>query len=260
MEFALAEQSDKRTLDTNRVFEPKFDGERAFLVRKAEGTFLINRRKNNITANFPEVALAGDALPIGTVLDGEVTIPSLDGTHNCPSTAWRANSASWKAAGLSKSQPAVFAAFDVLFKSNEDVRLLPFRKRRELLEELAKGGGFTLAPQMSDGWMAWKVWVDFEGSEGVMAKDLEAPYRGRRSSAWMKIKAWKEEDFKVVGFTSQVRDVSTLVLANGYEVNCPRADEGEMAKKGLSEGKGVMATVRYLPPYRFPILAKVEVV
>jgi len=261
MEFALAEQGDKRTLETERVFEPKLDGERAFLVRSKEGVALINRRKRDITGHFPEIALAAAALPVGTVLDGEITIPLLDGAHNCPSTAWRANALVSRAAGLAKSQPAIFVAFDILFKDNVDQRRLPLFQRRHALEVLADicPSAFFLVPQMPDGWMAWKVWVDFEGGEGVMAKDMNAAYSGRRSSAWVKVKAWKEEDFLVLGFTSQVREVSTLELSNGHEVNCPRADEGRLVKQALSEGKEVVASVRYLPPYRFPILAKVEV-
>jgi len=245
------------------AFEPKYDGERGLLIKQGGKVVILNRRGKDITAQFPEVALAGQALLDGTVLDGELTVPHLDGGEgNCPSTAWRATvKGEDRIAALAKSDPALFAGFDCLFYAGEDVRALPLRIRREKLEELwlCCPSAFFFVPSMMSGAEAWKVWVLHEGSEGVIKKDLDAPYAGARSPAWTKIKAWEEGDFEVIGYTSQKRAVSTLKLANGFEVNCPRADEGRVAKEGLEQGRQVWAVVKYLPPYRFPILREVRV-
>jgi len=261
--FSLAEQGSHADIDgqPNSVFEPKLDGLRAFLV-KAEGKIvLINRRERNISEQFPEVIEAALNLPDGVVLDGEITVPTLDGEGNCPSTASRSTViGKSRIAERAARMPAIFACFDLLFLKGRDIRREPFEARRGLLHALhAESGGFFLVPQMMDGELAWKVWVTCEGGEGIMMKDLNAPYTGSRSGAWIKIKAWAEADFLVLGFTSQEREVSTLCLSNGHEVNCPRANEGTEVKEALARGDEVTAVVKYLPPYRFPILREVRV-
>lgn len=261
----LEELGERQPLDCPRfIIEPKYDGERGLVIVEVVAGVkvvkILNRRGRDITGQFPEVALAAQRLPAGTVLDGELTVPRLDGGEgNCPSTAWRATVRADKVEALAKADPALFAAFDVLFNAGEDLRALPLRVRREKLEELwlCCPSAFFLVPSMLDGVEAWKVWVLHEGSEGVIKKELGAPYAGARSPAWLKIKAWEEADFEVVGYTSQKRAVSTLKLANGFEVNCPRAGEGQLVVEALARGERVWATVKYLKPYRFPRLFKV---
>ena len=52
--------------------EWKWDGIRGQLIRRAGGVFLWSRGEELITERFPEVVEAGETLPEGTVLDGEV--------------------------------------------------------------------------------------------------------------------------------------------------------------------------------------------
>ena len=54
----------------------------------------------------------------------------------------------------------------------------------------------------------------------MVAKRVGSRYQHTRSSDWVKLKTWKEEDFEVVGITSEKREVSALVLDNGMKVNC----------------------------------------
>jgi len=54
----------------------------------------------------------------------------------------------------------------------------------------------------------------------MVAKKIGSPYCHSRSSNWVKLKTWQEEDFTVVGITSEKREVSALVLDNGMKVNC----------------------------------------
>ena len=40
-----------------------------------------------------------------------------------------------------------------------------------------------------------------EGLEGVVSKKVDAPYRGKRSKAWLKIKCTKRQEFVIVGWS-----------------------------------------------------------
>jgi ATP-dependent DNA ligase len=46
-----------------------------------------------------------------------------------------------------------------------------------------------LVPAIADARALWRAWVDQHGGEGIVLKDLRAPYRpGIRSAAWLKMK------------------------------------------------------------------------
>ncbi len=117
--------------------EWKWDGIRAQLIRRASQTLLWTRGEELVTDRYPEIAAIGDALPDGTVLDGEVL-------------AWRGDEPlpfgilqqriGRKSVGakLLHTAPVVFMAYDVLELSGEDLRPLPLSERRVKLESLVR--------------------------------------------------------------------------------------------------------------------------
>ena len=58
--------------------EWKWDGIRSQLIRRGGQTFLWSRGEELVTERYPELAAVGDALPDGTVIDGEI-LPWMDG-------------------------------------------------------------------------------------------------------------------------------------------------------------------------------------
>jgi DNA ligase-1 len=118
--------------------EWKWDGIRAQLIRRAGQTLLWTRGEELVTDRYPEIAAIGDALPDGTVLDGEVL-------------AWRGDEPlpfgilqqriGRKSVGakLLHTAPVVFMAYDVLELGGEDTRPLPLSERRIKLESLVVG-------------------------------------------------------------------------------------------------------------------------
>jgi bifunctional non-homologous end joining protein LigD len=52
-------------------YEAKFDGYRALITRDRE-LAILSRRNNSLTSDFPAIAKALEALPDGTVIDGEI--------------------------------------------------------------------------------------------------------------------------------------------------------------------------------------------
>ena len=52
--------------------EWKWDGIRCQLIRRRGQTFLWSRGEELVTERYPELAAVGDALPDGTVIDGEI--------------------------------------------------------------------------------------------------------------------------------------------------------------------------------------------
>jgi len=143
--FCLAHQLDEApaTLGDARdwLAEWKWDGVRAQLIRRQGRTFLWSRGEGVISDQFPEIVRIGDALPDGTVLDGEVLAwhesPTTEGPRPFKSLQTRL--------GRKDLQPSLFdrtivvyMAFDQLESEGRDLRGDPFELRRATLEQTVK--------------------------------------------------------------------------------------------------------------------------
>ena len=98
--------------------------------------------------------------------------------------------------------PATYYVFDLLAFEGFDLRPLPLVRRKELLRRvLPRAGPLRFADHVEERGEALYAEVRRAGVEGVVAKRADAPYRGARSPAWLKIRAERSGDFAVVGFT-----------------------------------------------------------
>ncbi len=116
--------------------EWKWDGIRAQLIRRAGETLLWTRGEELVTDRYPEIAAIGDALPDGTVLDGEVLAWRGDDPLPFGVLQQRIGRKS-VGAKLLHTAPVVFMAYDVLEIGGIDLRPLPLSERREKLQLLA---------------------------------------------------------------------------------------------------------------------------
>jgi DNA ligase-1 len=119
------------------LIEWKYDGIRAQLVRRGGQTWLWSRGEELITERFPEIARAGQRLPDGSVLDGELLVWDAGSAHPAPfarlQTRVTRKTVSPK---LLQTTPAVFVAYDLLEDQGTDLRALPQADRRTRLEQL----------------------------------------------------------------------------------------------------------------------------
>ena len=167
------------------AFEPKLDGWRALVHVTSGAVTVYSRPGRDVSVSLPELAGIADAVPSGTVLDGEL----VSGSGNAASF-YRLGSVLATRPALRRT-PVAFVAFDLLRVGGRPVVTLPCDQRRRLLVDLEFGGA---------AWCTVRRWVDVtiddliptceaHGVEGVVAKRLASPYRpGRRSADWVKVK------------------------------------------------------------------------
>ncbi|OAP39272.1 ATP-dependent DNA ligase [Sinorhizobium saheli] len=96
----------------------------------------------------------------------------------------------------------IFFAFDLLYLDGCDLRRLPQRERRRLLEPIVAGreGAIRLSEQVeADGEEFLRV-ACAHGLEGIIAKHRERPYRSGRHDCWRKITCTRRDSFVIVGF------------------------------------------------------------
>src|SRR5882762_4615393 len=116
------------------LFEPKWDGFRAIVFRGGGDVFIQSRDLRPLDRYFPElhdIFLAG--LPDGCVVDGEIVIATARGL-DFDALQLRLHPAASRVAKLAKETPAAFIAFDLLAIDGRDLREVPQRERRALLE------------------------------------------------------------------------------------------------------------------------------
>ena len=183
------------------AYEPKWDGFRA-LAWSAPATRIDSRNERPLLRYFPELEPALDALPQGTVVDGEIVVV-LDGVTEFDALQQRLHPADSRVQKLSRETPAVLVAFDLLAIAGEDLRERPFAHRRAQLEALAADldHPWHLTPSTRDVDVARRWFAAFEaaGCDGIVAKPLDGPYRsGERAMA--KVKHRRSVDTVVGGY------------------------------------------------------------
>ena len=177
------------------IFETKFDGYRCLAALGKGGPRLFTRNGHDWTDRFHSLTGAFDALPCkAALLDGEVMARRVTGS-----------AFSSLQAALAGGQPLVFYAFDLLSLDGTDLTDRPLRDRKHRLDALLSG-------QPKDGPVRISSFIAGEGprilahacktgAEGIIAKRLDAPYRGRRSTDWLKLKCTRRREFVVGGYS-----------------------------------------------------------
>jgi ATP-dependent DNA ligase len=173
-------------------YEPKWDGFRALAFVDASECYLQSRNGKPLGRYFPELEFPeGDY-----VLDGELVILDADGRQEFDALQQRIHPAASRIQRLAKEMPARFVAFDLLAMDGKSLLEEPFERRRELLEALV-AKPVELTPSTRDPAEA-EPWL--QGAEGVVAKQLDAPYRPGERTGMVKVKRVRTIDCVVVGW------------------------------------------------------------
>jgi DNA ligase-1 len=182
--------------------EWKWDGIRAQLIRRQGQSFIWSRGEDLITERFPEIQSVCDALPDGTVIDGEIL--AWEGERPMKFLELQ------KRIGrkvLSKrileQVPVVVVAFDLVEHGGQDLRERPFEERRRLLKEVI-GPLCPIRPIRAAERVEAGSWEELKqrresarelNVEGLMLKRLDSPYLvGRKKGLWWK---WKIDPMTV---------------------------------------------------------------
>lgn len=185
-----------------RLVDRKLDGIRIQAHKHRGEVRLFTRSLEDITDRLPEVVetvlgLACDA----AILDGEVLALRADGSPE-PFQTTGARTAS-RADDPGAPVPLTAWFFDLLHLDGADLLDEPLRSRRAELEALtaSAGGGLVAGVRTSSVAEAEEFFAATvaAGHEGVVVKDLSAPYAaGRRGGAWIKVKPVHTVDLVVL--------------------------------------------------------------
>ena len=207
----LALEATQPPEGTNWLHELKLDGYRIQARKSGKKVQLLTRKGLDWTHRMRPVADAVGRLAADKVtLDGEVCVVAENGTTSFADLqAWFQN-----------GDPArlTYFVFDLLHLEGRNPRNLALNERKTMLEGL-------VSPHASDN-LQYSQHVEGQGralfekaceahAEGIISKQADCPYIGKRSATWLKSKCLREQEFVIAGFTDSTEGpdrIGSLIL------------------------------------------------
>ncbi|MDN8114911.1 non-homologous end-joining DNA ligase [Burkholderia vietnamiensis] len=233
-------------------YEIKYDGYRMLARIDAGDVRLFTRNGHDWTDRLPHLRAALERLPVNRAwLDAEAVWfnaqgrPSFNGLQNAFDRR--------RTAGIS------LVVFDLMWLDDADLRPLPWRDRRTALSAIV---GDILGPAVRfseaidaapDAMLASACEL---GLEGIIGKQIDAPYRSGRSDRWIKLKCTQRQEFVIGGFSRRKGATAGVraVLLGVYDEHGQLRYAGDVAPRftprQAREFEARLATlVRKRPPF-----------
>ena len=191
----LASVADEPPESKAWVSEIKFDGYRLLCWKDGSTVRVVTRNGLDWTDRLPAVAREIGKLRVDTaLLDGELVALDANGASSFPALQ----------AALSAGMDATLHLylFDLLHLDGWDLRPCHLIDRKRVLFELAEWKGML---RYSDHHIGDADGLRREacdrGLEGIICKQVDAPYRAGRGRSWVKVKCRGREELVVLGWT-----------------------------------------------------------
>lgn len=176
--------------------EWKYDGIRAQVIKRAGEVWIWSRGEELVTDRFPEVVALAEALPDGTVVDGEIVVWK-DGRPAPFALLQQRIGRKTLTRKVLADAPARLVAYDLLEWQGEDWRSRPQAERRAQLERLPLPLSPLVEASSWQGLAALRGQSRERGVEGLMLKHRQSAYgvgRTKAEGTWWK---WKIDPMSV---------------------------------------------------------------
>ncbi len=197
------------------MHEIKFDGYRALAACAGDKVTIYTRTGLDWTDKFAPLAARLAALDLpACLIDGEIVAYDAGGNPDF-SALQKVLKRGHGAQG--EGDALAFHAFDLLSLDGRDMRPLTNIERKERLEALLAGAQPPLhvADHVIGAGEALFAAMCQAGQEGIVAKRVDAPYRGERTRNWVKVKCTLRQEFVILGWTPSTargRPFASLLL------------------------------------------------
>ena len=189
------------------LYEVKFDGYRALVIKNGDRVEIRSRNDKDLTSAYPGIAAAARKLDARqATVDGEVVAVDANGRPSFQALQHRS---------AHPGHTVVFYAFDLLHLNGRDLTGEPLDARRHLLPSVLDRSGILMSVDLPGDLRHVIAAVQSLGLEGVVAKRKSSRYTpGDRSASWLKLKLDKQQEFVVGGYRPGGGAVDSLLV--GY--------------------------------------------
>jgi bifunctional non-homologous end joining protein LigD len=193
------------------LYELKWDGYRALLIKDGEKVQIRSRNDKDLTAMYPGVAAAARRQKIKQiVLDGELVALGEDGRPSFQALQHRTSH---------QKHQIVFYVFDLLHVNGQDLTVEPLEARRARLPALVStDAALRLSQDLPGSATDIVKALRAAGVEGAIAKRRDSTYQpGERSNDWVKLKLERQQEFVIGGYRPDGAHGLDALLVGYYE-------------------------------------------
>lgn len=172
-------------------FEVKWDGFRAIAKTETGSASLRSRTNKPFTPPFTLITDQLRGLSRDSILDGEIVMLYEDGKADFEALRRRST----------RNRVLVYYIFDLLFIDGYDIRTLPLRERKNILQDvlLPNLPNIRLCQYLEEDGEAFFRAIVEAGVEGMVGKNAQSHYKSGRSRDWLKVKHYIRH-----GWTKQI--------------------------------------------------------
>ncbi len=207
IEPQLTRLVDRAPSEPGWVHEIKLDGYRLQL-RVEDGKATLKTRKGlDWTRKFQAIAEVASQLP-DCMIDGEACALDRAGAPDFAGLQ--------AALSEGKSEDLIYFAFDLMFAEGEDLRPLPLVDRKVRLEALLRGlkdkrKQIRFVEHLETAGDAVLSSACRMHLEGIVSKQIDAPYKSARSGSWTKAKCRGGQEVIIGGWTQDGHKLRSLI-------------------------------------------------
>jgi len=223
------------------VHEIKFDGYRLIVVLESAKAHLFTRAGNDWSDRFKPLCKAFASLRVqNAVIDGEAINTDADGSHTFHALQ--------HALSTRDLRQLRFYAFDLIHLNGADLRQQPLTERKALLQLMLEKAPPVLqySQHFAEPGDQILEHACHLALEGIVSKRADAPYHSGRTTAWLKSKCIKEQEFVIGGYTEQPAHPGVLgaLLIGYYEKDTLRFGGKVGTGFTLQEGRALLENLR----------------
>lgn len=200
----LASSAETLPAGPDWTYEVKWDGYRTLAAKSGQRVRLWSRNLKDATSQYPTIARGVAQIHADTaLLDGEIVALDEDGRP------------SFQALHHQSVHVLVYYVFDVLHIGERSLLKVPLEERRTELAKLVDGTRVLRSDPLPGSARQIEQAVRALQLEGVVAKKRQSIYEpGRRTTAWIKVKFNRRQEFVIGGYKPNATNFESLVV--GY--------------------------------------------
>ncbi len=204
----LATLTEKYFSDPDWIYEEKFDGIRAIVIKNKDKVLIYSRNKNLQNSKFPSlVEVLKKQKEKNFILDGEIV-------------AFEKGITAFSKLQQYKKQKidVYFYAFDLLhFDKYSLINMSLIDRKKALKKHIRFSKKLKYTPHVAKEGEKYLKKACKKGWEGIIAKQKDSKYISKRTRNWLKFKCSNRQEFLIVGYTQPQRSrVGFGALLIGY--------------------------------------------
>ncbi len=205
--------------------EGKYDGFRCQVHKMGDEVRIFSRNMEETTDMFPEIVFGvRQQIRADTaIIDAEAITYDIELDEFAPFQITMRRKRKYGIAEATAAYPLRLFVFDMLYYLGKDITMLPNKERFHLLQRAFVDDNVVkiVDRKIIDNKEDFQAWFDLmisKGLEGVIAKDLDAPYAlGERKYSWIKLKR---------SYRGKLEDTIDVVIVGYLKGRGKRARQG----------------------------------